>query len=295
MLPPTFDAGSTVYNFYNFIDKKNVHFNAPREEKFVSDADVVGCCEVVGSSHGFLALFHKRTHDLFLYNPVSGTTVELPSIHTLSLTDIWLGPVDMRVAKVVVSDDQSRAMVIFGLADRLAFCCPGRSTEWTPLGALFEPVDRYWRSKDSRVYSDIVYSKRDKIFTCVTDIDVVQWNLRLSKAGKQSNSVYDYLEFEPEEQNPTLWYDNIFYKNDEELRTRFENETYVVFAEHSNQLYVVYRYIMRRCVYVENSRSDGFPYRDWNDNLPYKTIGFSVYKVTHVGVRILRLRYMEQG
>ncbi|KAL3647778.1 hypothetical protein CASFOL_008746 [Castilleja foliolosa] len=70
MLPPTIDdcSDDVVYNMYNILEFNN--------DKLIPEEDT----RIVGSSHGWLALFDERNCDLILSNPVTRSHVKLPPI-----------------------------------------------------------------------------------------------------------------------------------------------------------------------------------------------------------------------
>ncbi|KAL6539170.1 hypothetical protein OROGR_011819 [Orobanche gracilis] len=135
---------------------------------------------VVGSSNGWIAVFNKRSNDLFLSDPLSHRRIDLPPIHTLVDPEFNLD-LDGRatVSKVILSSspdadaDECRAMMSFGPANRLAVCVPGRSSRWIPLGNRFHgfdndcPIYRY-----AIVQEDFVYRRGSKTFTSVTSCDL---------------------------------------------------------------------------------------------------------------------------
>ncbi|KAL8551449.1 hypothetical protein ACS0TY_000519 [Phlomoides rotata] len=100
----------------------------------------LGCStEIVGSSHGWLCLFDEsRNLEMSLYNPLSGRRINLPPIqHNLFYYKSWTGR--RYVRKVILScspeqgQEECRAIMLMSGTGSLAFCWPGRSTEWTVL------------------------------------------------------------------------------------------------------------------------------------------------------------------
>ncbi|CAA0832046.1 Unknown protein [Striga hermonthica] len=85
---------------------------------------------IVGSSHGWLALFNPTNSDLFLSNPLTGR-------HIISGED--------------PEHEDCRALMIFGTCEILAFCCQGRAgAGWTRIGAHTYPP-----YNDVRGYEDM--------------------------------------------------------------------------------------------------------------------------------------------
>ncbi|KAL3629331.1 hypothetical protein CASFOL_026553 [Castilleja foliolosa] len=98
MLPPEIEAGTTSYKFYNLADGKV-------QTRCLSDEirDLRLTCR--GSSHGWLALLSQHDDGFFLYNPISGRHIKLPSILNLPTydphEDILVSP--RSVIKVILS------------------------------------------------------------------------------------------------------------------------------------------------------------------------------------------------
>ncbi|KAL3647780.1 hypothetical protein CASFOL_008748 [Castilleja foliolosa] len=279
MLPPTFDdcSDDMVYNMYNLAQNKVLKFN---NKKLIPEDDT----RIVGSSHGWLALFDERNCDLILTNPVTRRHVKLPP----SKSDISSG------VKVIISCDAEhedcQAMMI-DVDRRLSFCCPSRSpTEWTPLGALTRTLSLSDVRK--RSYEDIVYSSRHNLFFCVTETyngddfeawdvssnpPILRWEnrddlLNYSKYGKLLDRAADLLEAET-----GLWC--------------CSHHTYLVFVEQTDQLFFMTRHI------VPQMALDGSSVEVLGDNsYPYKTVSFDVLKVDwELGGDGGRLSYLDGG
>ncbi|KAL6518072.1 hypothetical protein OROMI_033773 [Orobanche minor] len=81
MLPPHFIEGGRdmVYNFYSPAKNEVVSLNnrGGEEETRLMQHDKT---KVVGSSHGWLALYNSRNRGIFLSNPVSGRRIDLPPL-----------------------------------------------------------------------------------------------------------------------------------------------------------------------------------------------------------------------
>ncbi|KAH6829299.1 hypothetical protein C2S53_011523 [Perilla frutescens var. hirtella] len=58
---------------------------------------------LVGSSHGWLALFNELSRDFFLWNPISGRRINLPPIDTLPIPAVNLKGGYGCVDKVIIS------------------------------------------------------------------------------------------------------------------------------------------------------------------------------------------------
>ncbi|CAA0828325.1 Unknown protein [Striga hermonthica] len=188
------------------ISLQSSSYPSPRQQQPPASRKVVrlaGCAEIDsfpgedfvlrGYSHGWKALFNPDSLDMFLYNPVSGRRIKLPSIKQ---RDLPLHPsnnsasyMSESVDKCILScspdedEENCRAVIIFNSIGALAFCCPGRSVVWTPLGEkdMFlwwdEVAGRRWRW--SGCYEDCVYSPEHKLlFALTTSGQLSSWDLR---------------------------------------------------------------------------------------------------------------------
>ncbi|KAL3639797.1 hypothetical protein CASFOL_014765 [Castilleja foliolosa] len=299
MLPPVIeDGGDTVYKFYNLSEDK--------EESFLRNSEVEMAehdAKFVGSSHGWLALFNRRNNNhIFLYNPITGRHIKLPPIETLP------GPKIKGVSKLILSSspdddtDECIAIMTFGQGDRLAFCHPCRSTQWTPIGELFysdchesylidEVVYAY-----GRAYEDFVYWGRLKLFTCITQFEIDLFSLSLCYPTCQLED-WDLSDphspiqitcsggergdrkrfgFEGDDE----WIDQNL-----SLLDKCRRIPYLVYAEQQDQLFIVIRFVMDRValdgsyVHIDEIPYDPISGRLLGDTYPYKTIGFCALKV----------------
>ncbi|KAL3629703.1 hypothetical protein CASFOL_026925 [Castilleja foliolosa] len=192
MLPPEFEGGgggTMSYKFYNLADNKVQIPSCP------SDAIRHLKLTCRGSSHGWLALLRPHHDDFFLYNPITRRHIMLPSIMNLPGF-----PRDVR--KLILScspdeDEESCRAVMITTRHELAFCCPGRSKEWTLLSD----------EKSSTTWEDCVYSAPLKLLFVITNddkletwdissppklINITGWN---RKKGYFSSSVVSRLNF----------------------------------------------------------------------------------------------------
>ncbi|KAH6811370.1 hypothetical protein C2S51_025132 [Perilla frutescens var. frutescens] len=106
----------------------------------------------VGSSHGWVALYNERIHDLFLSDPISDRHIKLPPpLHTVK-----------RLILSSSADDEKGclAFMTLGSGDRVAFCSPLLSDEWS----LFGGDDK----REGEVYDNLVYSRRHNRVFCIT-------------------------------------------------------------------------------------------------------------------------------
>ncbi|KAL6494718.1 hypothetical protein OROGR_031518 [Orobanche gracilis] len=295
MLPPAFEGGgnSMVYKFYSPTENKvfslNKRSTAVKEEGLTADDDA----EIVGSSHGWLALFNSRNCDLFLSNPLTGRHIKLPPIHSLPIHHDCLSGGYACVSKVIIScspeeGDECRAMMIYG-RDRLAFCCPSRSREWTPIGASVynvsvlcndddtEPDET--RNQNPRTYEDLVYSCTKKLFFCLTNADSEElegWDVsdplspRLDWSDKVMLKRTEQVNYPWAARSDREW----------ELKFNCRQLRYLVFAEQSDQLFLVTRHL------VESMNLDGTPCIEDDSDYPEKTVAFDVHKIDLLGRRV---------
>ncbi|KAL8037427.1 hypothetical protein ABFX02_11G039100 [Erythranthe guttata] len=265
MLPPTAAGGGcVVHKFYSIAENRVLCFAGEAKLGF-PDGDT----ELVGSSHGWLALSNKRNNDLFLTNPLSRRRVNLPPIHKLPIEEQHLSREDFScVHNVIIScspnEENCRAMMIIKAGYALAFCCPGLSTaEWTPIGT------RYVGQHDVRCYRSIIYSATHKLFFCLIDRRIFDtfeaWDLR--DPDSPTMIPMDY---------PVIW----LHSEEDDQRNEFcHTENSLV--EYSGELFFVERFI------AESVDSNGrafdthlcySPKKGRDHSRPYKTMNFNVYK-----------------
>ncbi|KAL3619290.1 hypothetical protein CASFOL_036860 [Castilleja foliolosa] len=247
MLPPAFDGGAMNFNFYSLPENKVITL-AGSEDKEVTDLMSKPNHHRVlrGSSHGWLALFNKQNLDLFLYNPISRRHIKLPPIHSLS-----------KVSKVILScspdEENCRAVMIHGDADSMAFCCPGRSKGWTPIGP--------------ETYECVYSSEQELLFGLTNDDKLETWDIRDLSSPKMIKS-------------SKLFSDNCSDEDEDEELERKEAKDFCTYEEHlvvaGHDLLNVTQYIM------ENVGTDGLYVDDCNDkgsdNCPHLTVDLRVYK-----------------
>ncbi|KAH6806228.1 hypothetical protein C2S51_031059 [Perilla frutescens var. frutescens] len=175
ILPPVFKEGDINYMLYDFEQDKVESHKKVRRDGVDSDQVPPDAAKLVGSSHGWLASYDENSSHVFLSNPLSGDHIKLPPINTLrdpyinSFANVpsteFLAP-----PRIILScspgKEECRAMTSFGPGGRLAFCVPGVSTEWTPLG--FEQFRESARFHEMRPHVDFVYCSRRKVFTSIT-------------------------------------------------------------------------------------------------------------------------------
>lgn len=297
MLPPAFEGGDMLYNFY--IPAEDITLPINKRKGFVGgEGDLPpNDAKFVGSSHGWLALFDENSNRVFLSNPLSGQTIKLPAIDALPDPDVNLLAGRGQVSRVVLSssplEDGCRALMNFGPQDRLAFCSPrAAAAEWRPIGDLRYEDYEYtpeWISdgddsdgdEGERNYEDFVYSKRHDLFFCITErnTEVEAWDLR----DPLSPRIHWKL---PHGEDLRFAYPVYYWpgrtKKEWSLIDKCFHPKYLIFSDSSDHLFVVVRHVIPRL------RPDGsaapriyfFGYTNpWDTRYPYKTVEFDVFKI----------------
>ncbi|KAL3624313.1 hypothetical protein CASFOL_033129 [Castilleja foliolosa] len=266
MLPPAFEGGGGAlmrHNFYSLTENKVITL-AGTGAKEITDVMMMSKPPINhhrvirGSSHGWLALFDELNLDLFLYNPISGRHIKLPPIHNLPANN---GYPTRSVAKVILScsPDQDyencRAVITYNCTGLMAFCCPGRSKEWTHFGRF--PVG----------YDDCVYSSEHHLLFGLTNIDdcLETWDLRDPSSPPRmiKSSILDDDSEDDDDDSESGNLPSDFCRTVEHL----------VVADH--HLFVVSRYIME-CVGPDGSYVDC--YDEGSHDCPHMTVDFDVHK-----------------
>ncbi|GER56382.1 hypothetical protein STAS_34111 [Striga asiatica] len=286
MLPPSVECGNVLYyNFYNLAESRIERIRSTLEG---DDDDA----KFVGSSHGWIAVLNRRNHGLFLWNPMTEVRINLPSLLTLPDPQINCCGI---VSKLILSCspdhdvDQCRAMMIFGPFNRLAFCQPGRSTHWTPIGHLYwtkylyGEVSHHSDEEDDYVrrYTDCVYSPTHKLFFCY-----VMWRLECWDLGDL-------------ECPRICWSEIVRYMSGvaSELETRVlcwrypevMTQQFLVVAEQMNQLFLMDRQVCLRMGPDATYRPHIYfgKYRGWDDKFPHQTFSFDVFKVDYISGKLI--------
>ncbi|KAL3655017.1 hypothetical protein CASFOL_000803 [Castilleja foliolosa] len=305
LMLPQQGGGDMVYKFYNLSEKK--------EESFPRNSEVeLTDAKLVGSSHGWLALFNQRNNN-HLYNPITRRHIKLPPIETLPDPQINLTP-DGRgsVSKLILSsspdddNDECIAMMTFGPGDRLAFCHPCRSsTEWTPIGKLYFEVDEESFDEDyrnpllktgmnyGRAYEDFVYCRRLKRFTCITQFEIDLFSSCFCHPVCELED-WDLSDpHSPISATCSLGLVSLLFGGQEwmtqnlSLLKKCRQIPYLIFAEEHNQLFILIRFVMDRVapdgsyVHIDESLFDPISWRLLVDTYPYKTVGFCVLNVDY--------------
>ncbi|CAA0824546.1 Unknown protein [Striga hermonthica] len=291
MLPPVSKDNNKldmVYQFYSLgedkvlsVPKRPTPLPSSSSSEEEEDDGPNNDAKIVGSSHGWLALFHEHNCDLFLYNPLTGRHFKLPPIRTLPhIPDPNLKRGRGCLTSVVVSssscDNEWRAVITYGPEQRLAFCCPAQAptpTEWTPLG-------------DNYQHESIAYStRRNLFFSAPRHKDHLEaWNLSSS-----SSTTMTQLPVSADPDNYPLAARS---RLELDLKVLCEDYRFLVVAEQSDELFHVRRFVLP-CMGPDGTLVDEVWYNGSfpEDRTPYKTVGFDVHKYDpHTG----SLKYMDR-
>ncbi|CAA0812441.1 Unknown protein [Striga hermonthica] len=270
MLPlATVASAGISYKFYSLADDKIVTLGTgkSRHERELTHPRM----RFAGSSHGWLALL-SRSLDLFLYNPISGRHIDLPSVR-----DLPESPAGSTITyKVILSCSPDRpdcrAIVLYNSMCALAFCCLGLSKEWTRIGDdhwLDEKLGRPFRNG----YWDCVYSTRHEALFSLTRQGVLEsWDLRDPRSPRAR--AVKIAEVRPEGR-VSIMYRKSYEKEENHLWLSCDAVQHLVVA--GKDLFVVTQY-RAGCFDF-----DGL-YVGWSDQNtfaggpPYVTVDFDVYK-----------------
>ncbi|XP_012832104.1 PREDICTED: uncharacterized protein LOC105953033 [Erythranthe guttata] len=236
-----------VYNFYSLAENEVLSFAGDGKSELplpYENAEFVGC------SHGWIALFDNSNSDLFLFNPINNYGC---------------------VTNVIISsspdeeEKHCRAMITYGVEDRLAFCWPGRSLDWTPIGKYSSTTS------EIRSYKSCVYSTNQKLFFSITSEDEFDaWDLRDHRYPRRIPM-----------DDVAVDYGQTFLASMDNHEAEIGYLRFLVVSDHSDELFLVRRFVMERV----NSDDD-------SDDVPYKTIGFDVHRYCSKG-RLFK--YMDKG
>ncbi|KAL3637044.1 hypothetical protein CASFOL_019343 [Castilleja foliolosa] len=289
MLPPTFkDDDEMVYNFYSLSENKVLSFNKRDPKDRNPTLSPPDDSKIVGSSQSWLALFDTSNCDLYLSNPLTRRHIKLPPIHNLlPIQEAPKGGYGC-VSKLIIScsphENECRAIISFDSPTKLAFCSLGTlTTDWKPISTLFLKYHY-----DDRNYEDFVYSARQKLFFCLTDVDAEDlegWDLT-DPNSPRVDWFDEYLLKEEysdwlSEKDDSLMVDGKYY---------FKQVRYLVFSEESNRLFLVTRHVVEQMApdgsYVEDSS---------NKTYPYKTIDIDVHEIDREGRRTIHMEGCLDG
>ncbi|KAL6525839.1 hypothetical protein OROMI_030234 [Orobanche minor] len=292
MLAPV-DEG---YKFYSLAEKKVLSINKSESESEST--------EFVGSSHGWIALFDRRTNDLFLSNPLTRRNIKLPQIGNLPEADMNARIGRRNVSKVILSsspeDEGCRAMMTFGPANRLAFCSPSECVdseiehEWTPIGDLYtnsDMVDGETTGECAHVFEDLVYCNKRRVFNTITPCEFeldsfndMSLSMSLLEEWDTWNVIGDWevsskpISVENVGNTTRYWVK----KNKTLLQDHCVQIPHLVYAEEEELLYIALRFVML------TNPDDGTPvdrdaslcrFRGLGGYFSSKTVGFVILKL----------------
>ncbi|KAH6766611.1 hypothetical protein C2S52_017594 [Perilla frutescens var. hirtella] len=240
-------AKNYVYSFFS-----NNYSNSPSGRRQWNSDELeneygISDFRFVGSSHGWVALYNERIHDLFLSDPISDRHIKLPPpLHTVK-----------RLILSSSADDEKGclAFMTLGSGDRVAFCSPLLSDEWS----LFGGDDK----REGEVYDNLVYSRRHNRVFCITSAPTTTTTkLEVWDVGDESARL-DWM----------MMTADLNHKNLRKLK-------YIVSAEQTGELYLVVRHVIIRGGVVEANFTDPICSKDpYFSNPHYGTVDIDVYKI----------------
>ncbi|KAL7101335.1 hypothetical protein ACP275_08G048000 [Erythranthe tilingii] len=271
MLPPTFGENrKNVYNFYSISEDKVVNLKntgGGEEDEEEEEIELFEKHEIVGSSHGWLALCNHREEQQFLFNPLSNRRVELPPTDALPVHEDYedyCTPLNKLIISCSPEEEHCVAMMSYSMDERLAFCsCPSRAAaEWTQIG---EWSHAFEDKTLPRAYQDFVYSGKHKLFFCVTEFgDFEAWDF------KDPNSpAMTPVDLKSDKDNYP--YGSSCKMEEYMLKRESKSVKYLVVAEQTGELFLVRRFIL-------NPEYDSEPVSD-GKSVPYMTVSFDVHKI----------------
>ncbi|KAL6552145.1 hypothetical protein OROGR_008299 [Orobanche gracilis] len=214
MIQPSFTFSGPAFKFwccatdeiYSFLG--NHHKSGGEESLKFVDAASCWNIDLVGSSHGWLALHDNLNHHLYLFDPTTHRDIEFP------LPPPMLGD---QVHSAILSSNESdgKMFVIFGSGHSLACCSLRRgSHEWTLFG------------DEAAAYESIVYSSTHRLLFGITStLKLEAWDVGGDSPRLDSDWVTEFDPISvPDEGKAVLL-------------------KYLVCEEESGELYVVVRHV----------------------------------------------------
>ncbi|GER56585.1 hypothetical protein STAS_34327 [Striga asiatica] len=300
VLPPVSNGGNLIYRFYNPAAERIESVSAPVKH----GSDLLES-EIVGSSHGWLALFNLRNNSIVLSNPFTHRQINLPPVHTLPDPEINLTDGRGRVSKVVLSccpdedEEGCRAVMSYGPGERLAFCRPRRCTEWSPMEDSFfdgyKEEIRDYGVDYARIYEDFTYCPKREVFNCTTqfEVDLEDWSIAVPTQFEVWDLLSDPHSFKSK--TKSIYWHLIDIKGPKcpwieenmDIVKTCRQIPYLVNDNHGDRdrLFLVIRFVIQRaCINRPFADVDSIPYDPVSDRLmvhlyPHKTIGFSVVEI----------------
>ncbi|XP_049367290.1 uncharacterized protein LOC125832186 [Solanum verrucosum] len=262
MLPPE----GTVYKFYRLAEVDVIQFEQRQQQE--PDGDVY----YLGSLfQGWLVYIQQKDCQVFLFNPISGRKIKLPSVETLpevngvirntqtGLIETFLNyqsqprtPQQLSkyiIRKIVLSsslmNDDCVAMVTYGHSDLLAFC--RRDLEAWDLNT--DPINRF--------------------------------HIHNEHFGTSSSNEWPIVCNE--------W--PISFVDDDELERKSSycwDSDYLVYDHQSHELFIVTRYIAPA---IDQDGTLILPEDNLDDQFPYQTLTFDVFKLDFINHDHVELQY----
>ncbi|KAM3363876.1 hypothetical protein P3S68_018730 [Capsicum galapagoense] len=265
------------------------------------------------SVQGWLGYIRRNDCQFFVFNPLSGKKINLPSIETIPsvkrvIRNIQSGLVESiisdlggckplapkrcytgLISDVVLSsspvDDDCIAVVSYGLYDKLAFCRRTRRDDdrpncWIPLHSPFI------------LYRQIVYHSGKKLFYTIGG-EMVQeleaWDLH--------NDPIKGFHIEDQSQVLRNIRDFLGHLKDGDLEdldhsVELVPRIHLVYDHQSQELFIV-----KRNVLVTNNVSTiyGVPHIKDPDVSTHKTLSFDVFKVNFINDHLVKVQYLEES
>ncbi|KAL6498599.1 hypothetical protein OROHE_026540 [Orobanche hederae] len=257
--PPASEGGVMSFKFYSLAENKVLTLTGSEEKELTTKLRRDRRFRFRGSSLGWIALLNPHNLDLFLYNPISRRHIKLPPIRKLPNLPMYTRDVTKVILSCSPDEDEvnCRAMMIYNGIDALAFCWPGHSKEWTPIGEM-----RWWNECKgeiwSRGYVDCVYSTREKVFFGLSTFgELESWDLQ----DPSSPKVIQVMEVDE---------DKIFTHFDDILNTVCKYKKHLVVTPEQDLLMV--KQYAAECVAPDGS------YLLYSEDCFYMTKDFNVQK-----------------
>ncbi|XP_006345199.1 uncharacterized protein [Solanum tuberosum] len=301
MLPPE----GTVYKFYRLAEGDVIQFEQRQQQEPARDVYYLGSL-----FQGWLVYIQQKDCQVFLFNPISGRKIKLPSVETLpevkgvirntqtGLIETFLNyqshprtPQQLSkyiIRKMVLSsslmNDDCVAMVTYGHSDLLAFCRrPGREDStncWIPLDG---PL---------RQYTQIVYHSQKKLFFALTHFrDLEAWDLNTDPINR-FHIHNEHFGTSSSNEWPIVcneW--PISFVDDDELERKSSycwDSDYLVYDHQTHELFIVTRYIAPA---IDQDGTLILPEDNLDDQFPYQTLTFDVFKLDFINHDHVELQY----
>ncbi|CAN4100383.1 unnamed protein product [Withania somnifera] len=272
------------------------------------------------SYQGWISYIRRKDCQVFLFNPLSGKKIILPSVETLPsikgvIRNSQTGLVESFISEfspephppescsyggiisdVVLSsspmDDDCIAVVSYGVRGKLAFCRIRHDEEedpnyrWIPLDSPFT---------DCR---QIIYHSGKKLFYTLSDFknefepsdfknEFEAWDLHSDPMNR----------FHVEDQTPKGIYDWAPILEDKDLFDNYDETNwyklhYLLYDHQSQELFLVIRHVLNNANVEYHHR---VPHIIDPDLITHKTVTFDVYKVDFIKDDLIKVQYLEDS